>query len=82
MFTLLKTLIESTQEQFIPYLGELVFQIWRTLKSPLAFSYVKDLYIQLVPIIFMNDKNTFGKIDRQCSIILDFVFVQVMRLQI
>ena len=54
-------IINSTQEQFIPYLGELVANIWPTLRSPLSFNYAKNLYIALVPIIFMNDKDTFGK---------------------
>lgn len=35
--------------------------VWPTLQSPLTFNYAKDLYISLVPIVFMNDKDTFGK---------------------
>jgi hypothetical protein len=61
VFQLLTNIVISTQEQFIPYVGELVTHIWSTLQSPLTFNYAKDLYIALVPIIFMNDKDTFGK---------------------
>ncbi|UJR36911.1 hypothetical protein I4U23_029624 [Adineta vaga] len=60
IFELLTTIVQNTQEQFIPYLGELVVHIWPALQSPLAFNYAKDLYIFLVPIVFMNDKDTFG----------------------
>jgi hypothetical protein len=60
VFAILTNIIENTQEQFIPYIGELVTHTWPTLQSPLAFNYAKDLYITLVPIIFMNDKDTFG----------------------
>ncbi len=60
VFELLTNIVKSTQEQFIPYIGELVVHIWPALQSPLAFHYAKDLYIALVPTIFMNDKNTFG----------------------
>ncbi|CAF1278175.1 unnamed protein product [Adineta ricciae] len=60
VFELLTTIVESTQEQFIPHLGEFVVHIWPVLQSPLAFNYAKDVYITLVPIVFMNDKDTFG----------------------
>ncbi|CAF2549669.1 unnamed protein product [Rotaria sp. Silwood2] len=60
VFEVLINIVKSTQEQFIPYLGELVSHIWPALQSPVAFSYAKDLYITLVPIVFMNDKDTFG----------------------
>lgn len=54
-------IVKSTQEQFIPHVGKLVARTWPVLQSPLGFNYAKDLYIALVPIIFMNDKDTFGK---------------------
>ncbi|CAF1165471.1 unnamed protein product [Adineta steineri] len=60
IFELLTNIIKSTQEQFIPYIGELVIHVWPALQSPLAFNYAKDLYVTLVPIVFMNDKDTFG----------------------
>ncbi|CAF2053347.1 unnamed protein product [Rotaria magnacalcarata] len=60
VFEIFTNIVKSTQELFIPYLGELVAHIWPTLKSPVAFNYAKDLYIALVPIVFMNDKDTFG----------------------
>ncbi|CAF3563233.1 unnamed protein product [Rotaria sp. Silwood1] len=60
VFDILINIVKTTQEQFIPYLGELVSYIWPTLKSPVAFNYAKELYITLVPIVFMNDKDTFG----------------------
>ena len=61
LFELLTNIVQVTQEQFIPYLGELVTNIWPTLQSPLTFNYAKDLYIALVPIVFMNDKDIFGR---------------------
>ena len=54
-------IVQRTEERLIPYLGELVMHIWPTLQSPVAFNYAKDLYNALVPIVFMNDKDTFGK---------------------
>ncbi|CAF0894416.1 unnamed protein product [Rotaria sordida] len=72
VFELLINIVKNTQEQFIPYLGELVAHIWPTLQSPVAFNYAKDLYLILVPIVFMNDKDTFGNVQ------IDDVFIQII----
>ncbi|CAF4357802.1 unnamed protein product, partial [Rotaria magnacalcarata] len=37
VFEIFTNIVKSTQELFIPYLGELVAHIWPTLKSPVAF---------------------------------------------
>ena len=61
IFELLTHIVQSTEEQFIPHAGELVQVIWPTLQSPVTFSHARDLYVALVPVIFMNDKDTFGQ---------------------
>jgi len=76
IFQLLTNIVTSTQEQFIPYVGELVTHIWPTLQSPLTFNYAKDLYIALVPIIFMNDKDTFGNKIKIIFLLNIFIFFQ------
>lgn len=64
LFDLLRQIIRMTEEQFIPFIGELLQHIWPTLKSPLTFPYARDLYLSLVSVVFMQEKNSFGKFYR------------------
>jgi len=60
LFDLLEEILNKTQEQFIPFVGELIQNVWPTLKSPVTFPYAQHLYLSLVPIIFMQESNKFG----------------------
>ncbi|CAF1354193.1 unnamed protein product, partial [Didymodactylos carnosus] len=82
VFLILTHIIDGALEYIMPYIGEILSKIWPTFQSPLTFVYARDLYVRLVPIVFLEEENTFGNSVAYLAIRLNSFDDNMMKQQI